>query len=169
MKAMSWGQFITSKVEGHVLVVTIDKPPFNHVSVDLMSDLADCLDDELVPELVGGFRFLEDELDLAGVVAQVDEDETAVVAAGVDPAGDRQALPDVLGTQLAAPDVAPAHALSVATTSERPTVSSGVPARRIVASPARSTTSVAAPVRAPCVSWPFTDRPAKSRSAATPA
>src|SRR5215203_5302591 len=44
MKAMSWGQFITSKVDGHVLVVTIDKPPFNHVSVDLMSDLASCLE-----------------------------------------------------------------------------------------------------------------------------
>ena len=44
MKAMSWGEHITSKVEGHVLVVTIDKPPFNHVSVDLMSDLAFCLE-----------------------------------------------------------------------------------------------------------------------------
>src|SRR3954462_2436353 len=44
MKAMSWGQFITSKVEGHVLVVTIDKPPFNHVSVAPMSDLASCLE-----------------------------------------------------------------------------------------------------------------------------
>ena len=44
MKPMSWGEHITSKLEGHVLVVTIDKPPFNHVSVDLMSDLALCLE-----------------------------------------------------------------------------------------------------------------------------
>ncbi|WP_293900162.1 enoyl-CoA hydratase/isomerase family protein [Phenylobacterium sp.] len=43
MKPMAWGEHILSKLEGHVLVVTIDKPPFNHVSVDLMSDLANCL------------------------------------------------------------------------------------------------------------------------------
>ena len=61
-------------------------------------DLADGLDDELVPELVAAVRLLEDELDLAGVVAQVDEDEPTVVAPGVHPAGDRQALPDVLRT-----------------------------------------------------------------------
>src|ERR1041384_4069954 len=60
MKAMSWGEYITSKVEGHVLVVTIDKPPFNHVSVDLMSDLALCLEagdaEPRVRAMVAGFR-----------------------------------------------------------------------------------------------------------------
>ena len=61
-------------------------------------DLADGLDDELVPELVPPVGLLEDELDLARVVAQIDEDEPAVVAPGVDPAGDGQALPDVLAT-----------------------------------------------------------------------
>ena len=61
-------------------------------------DLADGLHDELVAELLDAVRLLEDELDLAGVVAQVDEDEPAVVAPRVHPAGDGQALPDVLGT-----------------------------------------------------------------------
>ena len=61
-------------------------------------DLAGRLDDELVAELLAAFRLLDDELDLAGVVAQVDEDEPAVIAPGVHPAGDGQPLPDVLRT-----------------------------------------------------------------------
>ncbi|MGZ3375975.1 MAG: enoyl-CoA hydratase/isomerase family protein [Phenylobacterium sp.] len=40
----AFGEHITVKAEGHVAVVTIDKPPHNHVSVDLMRDLADALD-----------------------------------------------------------------------------------------------------------------------------
>jgi enoyl-CoA hydratase/carnithine racemase len=39
----AFGEHITVKAEGHVAVVTIDKPPHNHVSVDLMRDLADAL------------------------------------------------------------------------------------------------------------------------------
>ena len=133
-------------------------------------DLADGLDDEFVAQLVAAVRLLEDELDLAGVVAQVDEDEPAVVAPGVDPAGDRQALPDVLD------DVALRTGCRASSRRERSddlcrdrpfhrAFPRGGSSRRRRA----RTTSVAAPVRAPCVSCPFTDRPAKSMSAARPA
>lgn len=40
----AFGDNITVQVAGHVAVITIDKPPHNHVSVDLMRDLADALD-----------------------------------------------------------------------------------------------------------------------------
>jgi enoyl-CoA hydratase/carnithine racemase len=36
-----YGKRISVAVEGHVAIATIDRPPNNHVSVDLMSDLAD--------------------------------------------------------------------------------------------------------------------------------
>jgi enoyl-CoA hydratase/carnithine racemase len=39
-----FGDHITVQIDGHVAVVTLDKPPNNHVSVDLMRDLADALD-----------------------------------------------------------------------------------------------------------------------------
>ena len=40
----AFGDHVTVKADGHVAVVTIDKPPHNHVSVDLMRDLADAFD-----------------------------------------------------------------------------------------------------------------------------
>jgi enoyl-CoA hydratase/carnithine racemase len=40
----AFGDNVTVRAEGHVAVVTIDRPPNNHVSVDLMRDLADALD-----------------------------------------------------------------------------------------------------------------------------
>ena len=40
----AFGDHIKVEAMGHVAVVTIDKPPHNHVSVDLMRDLADALD-----------------------------------------------------------------------------------------------------------------------------
>ena len=49
---------------------------------------------------------MEDELDDAGAVAQVDEDQAAVVAAAVDPAGDPHLGVDPLRQHLAAPGVA---------------------------------------------------------------
>ena len=49
---------------------------------------------------------MEDELDDAGAVAQVDEDQAAVVAAAVDPAGDPGLGVDPVGEHLAAPGVA---------------------------------------------------------------
>jgi hypothetical protein len=60
---------------------------------------------------VGGVRRavgVDDELDDAGVVAEVDEDEAAVVAPARGPAGDLQTPADVLDAQLAAADVTPA-------------------------------------------------------------
>ena len=52
---------------------------------------------------------VDHELDLAGVVAEVDEDEPAVVAARVGPAGNRDAPAGVVGPQLTAHRVAPGH------------------------------------------------------------
>src|SRR5581483_3740908 len=124
-------------------------------------DLADGLDDELVAELLRDLGFLEDELHLAGVIAEIDEDESAVIAARVDPAGEGQALPDVLRTHKTALKVAPAHgALRVATRSSSATAWSVLPSRRTVAPPAPTTTIVLAPDRPACVSWPFSERPA---------
>ena len=78
-------------------------------------DLAGRLEDELVADLVrslgrgGRVLRVDDELDLARVVAEVDEDEPAVVAAGVGPAGNRDAPAGILRPQLAAHRVAPGH------------------------------------------------------------
>src|SRR5580698_2808302 len=36
---------VAVSIQGHVAVATIDRPPNNHVSVELMHDLADALDD----------------------------------------------------------------------------------------------------------------------------
>jgi enoyl-CoA hydratase/carnithine racemase len=36
---------VAMRTEGHVAVLTLDRPPNNHVSVELMHDLADALDD----------------------------------------------------------------------------------------------------------------------------
>ena len=68
----------------------------------------------------GGFgRSLgvDDELADPGLVAQVDEYEAAVVAAPRDPAGERDALPDMLGPDLAATEIAPAHCVNLSTSS----------------------------------------------------
>src|ERR1700748_21590 len=39
-----FGEHISVAADGHVAVVTIDRPPHNHVSVDFMHDLADAFD-----------------------------------------------------------------------------------------------------------------------------
>ena len=36
---------VSIRIDGHVAVLTLDRPPNNHVSVELMRDLADALDD----------------------------------------------------------------------------------------------------------------------------
>ena len=61
--------------------------------------------------LGGGVRLrgglgMEDELDQPAAVAQVDEDQPAVVAPAVDPAGDAHGLADAPRVELAAPRVA---------------------------------------------------------------
>jgi len=39
-----FGDHVAVQVDGHVAVVTIDRPPHNHVSVEFMRDLADAFD-----------------------------------------------------------------------------------------------------------------------------
>ena len=40
----TWGENVTAAIVGHVAVVTFGRDPNNHVSVDMMRDLADCLE-----------------------------------------------------------------------------------------------------------------------------
>ena len=94
-------------------------------------------EDELVADLVRELRRLrralgvDHELRDPGAVAQVDEDEPAVVAAPRGPAGERQPLADVLGPRLAAHEVAPAHGESLPRRSRRGrAASSGWPGAR---------------------------------------
>ena len=139
------------------------------VGVDVLrracGDLPGRAEDELVPDVVrGGGRLgralgVDDELADPRRVAEVDEDETAVVAAPRDPAGERVALADVLGPELAGSEIAPGHRLCTASASEGNS-SSFSPARRTVAPSARTITVASAPSRPACVSWPFNERPA---------
>ena len=102
-------------------------------------DLALRLEDELVADLLRELRRLgrvlrvDHELRDPGAVAEVDEDEAAVVAAARGPAGERLARADVLLAELAAHDVAPGHADSLPTTSARASGSSACPGRRSTA------------------------------------
>ena len=65
------------------------------------------LGSQLVPELesLAGLVGVEDQLHQPGAVPQVDEDEAAVVAAAVDPAGHAHLGVDPVGQHLAAPGV----------------------------------------------------------------
>ena len=84
---------------------------------------------------------VDHELADAGVVAQVDEDETAVVAPARGPAGERHPATDMLRPRLAAHQVAPAHCPNVSTSDARGSVRSSSPLSRTVASrPSRMTT-----------------------------
>ena len=122
-------------------------------------------EDELVADAVrdarrvGSVLGVHDELRHAGLVAKVDEDEAAVVAAPRRPAGERDGPALVLGPRLAAAEVSPAHAPRLAASSSR-VVGSSPPGRTIRAPSASTTTVVFAPSRAACVSCPFFERPA---------
>ena len=122
---------------------------------------------ELVPDLVrelgrlGRELRVDHELRDPAAVAQVDEDQAAVVAAACDPAGEDELLADELLRRLAGHVCAPGgHRDSLPRTSAWATGSSGSPARRISASSGRTITVVGAPERPACVSWPFSERPA---------
>ena len=52
---------------------------------------------------------VDHELADAGAIAQVDEDESAVIAARVRPARERQLLADRVGAHFAAHEVTPLH------------------------------------------------------------
>ena len=116
-------------------------------------NLALGLEDELVADVVRrGGRFgsvlgVDDELADARRVAEVDEDEAAMVAALGHPAGKRVALTDVLGPGLPRSKVSPAHGASLAGNAASETVSSWAPRFRIVAPCASTTTIVSAPTR----------------------
>jgi len=103
---------------------------------------------------------VDDQLQLSGVVAEIDEDEAAVVATGRDPTGERLARADVLLAKLAAHDVPPGHADSLPTTSAKASGSSAWPGRRSTALCEPTTSVAAAPRRAACVCWPLSERPA---------
>jgi len=95
-------------------------------------DLALGAQHELVANLMrGGEGFgrplrVDHELADAGAVAQVDEDEPAVIAARICPAREDQLLADLLGANLAAHEVTPFHASSSSSLSYS-TDSSGLP------------------------------------------
>ena len=121
-------------------------------------DLAARAHDELGADRVGGLRCLgralrvDDELHDAGVVAQVDEDQPAVVAAAPDPAGDRNRTADVVGAEVAAIEVAPAiHPEILSTSSSSCAVQSSRPGSRTVAVPSSTITVHPAPSRP---AWP---------------
>ena len=142
---------------------------------------------QLVGELEGlaGAVGVEDELDDAGAVAQVDEDQAAVVAAAVDPAGDPRLGVDPVAEHLAAPGVAVGVGRAAAGASLMPLLRSSRrqgcryrPARCSPLSMSRSCGAAvgledqrrgAAPIRSACLSWPLRLRPARSSSAESPA
>jgi hypothetical protein len=117
---------------------------------------------DLVRELRGLGRQLrvDHELRDPGAVAEVDEDEAAVVAAARRPAGERQPFADERLRGLAGHVRAPGHRRILPTTSAWATASSCAPCARISASRARRITVVRAPERPACVSWPLSERPA---------
>src|SRR5688572_11168747 len=150
---------------GQLRVDVLGRPPH---------DLALGAQDELVANRVrrlDGARCqlrVDHELADPRAVAQVDEDEAAVVAPAVRPAGERQLLADVLGSDFAAHEVAPDHASNSMISSGDSTGTSSWPGRRSTC-PLSSTTSVPrAPRRFAWVSWPLSDREAYSVSARSP-
>ena len=130
-------------------------------------DLTVSLEDELRADVVRGRRRvgrplrIDDELDCAGVVAEVDEDEPAVVASPGDPAGDGDAAPGVLRAGLAAVEIAPGgHPVIRSTSASSGVVQSGFPCSRTVALVPSTITVQPAPSRPACVIWPFCERAA---------
>ena len=129
-------------------------------------DLAAGTKDELVADLLrelgrrGRALRVDHELRHTGVVAEVDEDEPAVIAAARSPAGEREHVADVRRARLAAHEIAPGHPDSLSRSSSWATVTSALPARRIVASAGPTTTVTSAPTRPAWVSWPLSERPA---------
>ena len=127
---------------------------------------------------------MEDELDDAGAVAQVDEDQAAVVAAAVNPAGhphrrSRRGRPAPGRTRCRGTRWRAVRAASLTPRLRR------APRRacarsigrcsplcmsRSCAEPSASRISTRrAPIRSACLSWPLSPRPARSTSAERPA
>src|SRR5205814_8723012 len=135
-----------------------------------LDDLTLRLEDELAANVVRDRVALrpDDQLHDAGVVAQIDEDETPVVSACLRPPAEADTAAGVLRTPVAAHRVPPAHASSSLSSSTPSTTTSSSPERRTVQrSPSRTT--VARACFWPYVIWPLGDRPAWSWSAEKPA
>src|SRR5207342_1297735 len=136
-------------------------PAGRDVRVDVLGraggHLAGRAEDELVADVVGGFGRLgralrvDDELADARRVAQVDEDEPAVVAAARHPPRERAPFADEVTTELACAEVAPAHSESTASASDENSASCSC-GRRSVAPSERTITVAFAPTRPACVS-----------------
>ena len=126
-------------------------------------------------EGLAGVVGMEDELDDAGAVAQVDEDQPAVVAAAVDPAGDPDLGVDPVAEHLAAPGVAVAVGAAAPGSRSRARLPRdlarpGSPASTGRCSPLAMSRSCAvpsasristrrAPIRSACLSWPLSAAP----------
>jgi hypothetical protein len=118
-------------------------------------DLSGGTKDELVANLVCPLRGLraalgvDHELDDPGLVAEVDEDQPAVVPAARGPPGDPDRPADVIPAKLTRAEIAPAHLLSSFAIAS----ASGV-------LPGPTTTTRRALSRLACVRCPFGERPA---------
>ena len=64
------------------------------IAVRAQADLAGDLDDEFAAQRTRDFLIIDDDLHETGVVTQIDERHTAVVATTIDPTGERDLLPD---------------------------------------------------------------------------
>src|SRR5205823_6567686 len=108
---------------------------------------------------VGRAFGIDDELDQARVVAEVDEDQAAVVTSTCNPPGDGDRAADVGAADRAAVQIAPLHPEILSTSSSRPAVQSSRPGSRTVARPPSTITVHPAPSRPACPIWPFCERP----------
>src|SRR5262245_53092636 len=133
-------------------------------------------------ERLTGLLGMEDELHDAGAVAQVDEDQTAVITTTVHPAGHGRLAADAVAEHLAAPGVAVgvgtqrrelAHAaLPVIVPTRSPVATarcSPLDMSRSCAPSSSRMTTRRAPSRSACLSWPLRPRPPRSISAERPA
>jgi hypothetical protein len=142
-----------------------------HVRVDVLllarDDRAEGADDVLGAQLlglcVGVVLGMEDELDQAAAIAQVDEDQPAVVAPAVHPPGHAQLLSDVLLAHVAGPDGAVAvrtrqlshsdgssSASIAATAASSPWTSCSEPPARTRIDSGPTTATASAPTRPAC-------------------
>src|SRR4051794_34531899 len=139
---------------------------------------------ELMSELESLTKLVRVEYELheSRPVAQVDEDEAAVVAAAMDPAGDAHLGIDPVGQDLAAPGVAVfvgaqrweslAHGAESVSATVAGSISRSSPelmSRRVAFPSPPRMRAWRAPTRSACFICPLTALPARSRSAARPA
>src|SRR5262249_18428254 len=140
-----------------------------------LAALAGGLHDELFAQLMrdasrpGGVRRVDHDLQHAALVAEVEEDEPAEVAPPRHPARDRDLAALVADAERTRLDVTPLR--HERNSRKRPSSSIGrscCPADRSVAVPSAEMTTTRCATFCPRVSWPRSERPAKSVSAEKP-